>query len=626
MRNYLNQKTRDVDSVVGTVNQLLMAAGSQKPILIRCLIFSVISAITFGISLVLLFPFFAAIVNGQDWQLPFGGISVLLFISLVSRLFSESYDTKGYANLAIDELRKRLGQKLRQIPLLHLSNQRSGEINAVLVQSVNEAAGYGFMLMTTIIYAMIVPISAAIAMVFYDWRFAVVMLLVFPMAIPLYFWRRKAFRRGFSILAEANGQLKGEAIEFIQGLDVLKSTGELENKQSTFADIAHDVAKIQAYGTKKGEIPNLMITSTVQLGLVFIILLGIFLVGGGSASYFLLATAIIIIARVTDLLNFFVQMSSLLEIFVIGCEKLQQLLSQPDLPEKHCDKMPTSFDITFENVDFVYQATQIGEADHKDKLAKNAQSSKEIFALHNINVTIPERSFTALVGHSGSGKTTLTRMILRHADVIKGAVKIGGVDIREMTQKQLMEMISVVFQDVYLFQDTIMNNIRMARPDATDEEVVAAAEKAQCHEFIMKTAKGYDTPLLDLGSSLSGGEKQRIAIARAILKDAPILILDEPTAALDTKNELLVQRALDALLVNKTILVIAHRLSTIVGAHQILVMEEGAIIEQGEHEALLAKKGRYYEFWNTQHIATNNDQNGALKSVVLDDPSIGAIL
>ena len=435
------------------------------------------------------------------------------------RLFSESYDTKGYANLAIHELRHRLGEKLRSIPLLSLSNQRSGEINAVLVQSVNEAAGYGFMLMTTIIYAMIVPISAAIAMVLYDWRFAVVMLLVFPMAIPLYFWRRKAFRRGFSILAEANGQLKGEAIEFIQGLDVLKSTGEVQNKQSTFAEVAHDVAKIQAYGTKKGEIPNLMITSTVQLGLILIVLLGIFLVQSGSASFFLLATAMVIIVRVTDLLNFFVQMSSLLEIFVIGCEKLQHMLSQKDLPEKACRNMPTHYDITFDHVDFAY---------NKDKIA-----------LQDIDVAIPEKSFTALVGYSGSGKTTLTRMILRHDDVTKGSVKIGGVDIRDMTQNQLMGMVSVVFQDVYLFQDTILNNIRMAKPAATDEEVVAAAEKAQCHDFIMRTKLGYETVLSDLGSSLSGGEKQRIAIARAILKDAPILILDEPTAALDTKNELL---------------------------------------------------------------------------------------
>ncbi|MBP6345450.1 MAG: ABC transporter ATP-binding protein [Neisseriaceae bacterium] len=583
-RNYTNQKTRSVQSVWNTYGQLIHSAGDQKGKLLRCLGLATLTAVLFGVSLGLLYPFFEALV-AHDWPRlkPILALLVgLLFISSLLRMKSEDYDTKGYANKAIHQLRHDLGKKLREIPLLHLSSQRSGEINAILVQSVNEAAGYAFTLITSIIYGITIPIAAAVTLSVYDWRFAAIMLVVFPLSIPLYLWRRRAFRRGFSILAEANGQLKGEAIEYIQGLDVLKSTGQVQSKQSQFGQVAKDVAAIQKYGTKKGEVPNLIITSTVQIGLILIVLLGMVWVGGGSASYLLLATALVIVARASDMLNFFVQMSSLLEIFVIGSEKLQDLMAQPSLPERHCEAMPTRYDIQFEQVHFRYGA--------------EAKAS-----LSNVNLTIPEKSFTALVGSSGSGKTTLTRMILRYADPDAGSVKIGGVDVRDMSQSQLMSLIAVVFQDVYLFQDSILNNIRMAKPDAGDEEVIAAAQQAQCHEFISRLPQGYATPLADIGSSLSGGEKQRIAIARAILKDAPILILDEPTAALDTKNELAVQKALDALVKNKTILVIAHRLSTVVGAQQIFVLDGGAVVEQGQHQTLLAQQGQYAGFWQVQH-------------------------
>lgn len=583
-RNYTNQKTRTVQTVWNTYGQLIHSAGDQKGKLLRCLGLATLTAVLFGVSLGLLYPFFEALV-AQDWAQiqPILSLLVgLLLVSCLTRMWSEDYDTKGYANKAIHQLRHDLGKKLREIPLLHLSNQRSGEINAILVQSVNEAAGYAFTLITSIIYGIVIPLAAALTLGLYDWRFAAIMLVVFPLAIPLYLWRRRAFRRGFSILAEANGQLKGEAIEYIQGLDVLKSTGQVDSKQSQFSQVAKDVAAIQSYGTKKGEVPNLIITSTVQVGLVLIMLLGMIWVGGGSASYLLLATALVIVARASDMLNFFVQMSSLLEIFVIGSEKLQDLMAQPSLVEKQCAQMPTRYDIKFENVGFAY--------------GTDAKAS-----LRNVNLTIPEQSFTALVGSSGSGKTTLTRMILRYADPDTGSVKIGGVDVRDMSQSQLMSLIAVVFQDVYLFQDSILNNIRMAKPNAGDEEVMAAAKQAQCHEFISRLPEGYAMPLADIGSSLSGGEKQRIAIARAILKDAPILILDEPTAALDTKNELAVQKALDALVKNKTILVIAHRLSTVVGAQQIFVLDDGEVVEQGRHAQLLALKGQYAGFWQVQH-------------------------
>ncbi|MEO0599636.1 MAG: ATP-binding cassette domain-containing protein, partial [Chloroflexota bacterium] len=211
----------------------------------------------------------------------------------------------------------------------------------------------------------------------------------------------------------------------------------------------------------------------------------------------------------------------------------------------------------------------------------------------------------------GGGKTTLTKLITRYADPQKGCIKIGGIDIRSLKQQDLMQHISVVFQDVYLFDDTIRNNIRMAKPDATDDEVEAAAQTANCHEFISRLPDGYDTTVGEIGGALSGGERQRISIARAILKDAPIILLDEPTSALDTESEVAVQHAIDRLVEDKTVIVIAHRLSTVVAADLILVLEDGQIVERGDHNTLLDINGRYAAMWAAQqsarHWKVNNE-------------------
>lgn len=219
------------------------------------------------------------------------------------------------------------------------------------------------------------------------------------------------------------------------------------------------------------------------------------------------------------------------------------------------------YDINFENVSFTYE-------------------SQEETTINDVSFTMEERTMTAIVGDSGCGKNTLTKLLMRYADIEKGTIKIGGADIRYMSQDELMKHVSVVFQDVYLFDDTIINNIRMDSPNATDEEVAAAIKAAHCNDFINRLYKGYNTIIGDIGGNLSGGERQRISIARAILKKAAIVILDEPSAALDTESEVSVQQAIDELVEDKTVIVIAHRLSTIVGADQILVMDQGEIVER----------------------------------------------
>lgn len=583
MKEYINTDTRTTKSLLKTYIGLINAAGKQKKILIRSLIYTVISSCLFGVSLVLLYPLFAALeaksVTATVTHLII--VVVLLIGSFIFKVICERYDADGYSTLAVTELREKLGNKLRHISLDYLSQFRSGEINYLMMQSVNEAAVFTFMLLNIIIIGVVIPLSAAIALFFYSWQLSLMMLLVFPMAIPLYLWRRKAYRRGFSILAEANAKLKGEAVEFVQGLDVLKSTGQTEEKMTEFIKVTTDVANILRIGTKKGEKPNLIITIVIQVGLILIISLGAYLVNAATISYLLLASVLLIVARSTDVLNYFVQMSSMLESLVIGYEKLQELLNAPSLPEKKAEIMPDHYNIEFERVNFSYRG--------QDK-----------YVLKDISLQIPEKALTALVGASGCGKTTITKLILRFADVKSGSIKIGGIDIRDMSQSQLMSLVSVVFQDVYLFQDTIINNIRMAKLSASDEEVIEVCKQANCHEFIQNFRDGYQTQLNDIGKSLSGGERQRISIARAILKNAPILILDEPTAALDTENELAVQKVINKLVQGKTVLVIAHRLSTIIGAKQIVVIDKGAIVKSGTHQQLLQQDGIYKEFWHLQ--------------------------
>jgi ATP-binding cassette subfamily B protein len=223
--------------------------------------------------------------------------------------------------------------------------------------------------------------------------------------------------------------------------------------------------------------------------------------------------------------------------------------------------------------------------------------------LDNVTFHIPERGITALVGPSGSGKTTITNLIARFWDVDAGSVQVGGVDVRAMHTTTLQRQITMVFQDVYLFNDTIRANIAIGKPDATDAEIIAAAQAARCHDFIMALPDGYATMVGEGGATLSGGEKQRISIARALLKDAPIVMLDEATASIDPENEWLIQQAFDALAAEKTVIVIAHRLATLQRADQILVLDGGRLVQQGVHADLIAQEGLYRRFWHERERA-----------------------
>lgn len=276
--------------------------------------------------------------------------------------------------------------------------------------------------------------------------------------------------------------------------------------------------------------------------------------------------------------------SHTLEMMRAALDKLQTIKTANYIDEDSKDIVLNNFDISYQNVSFAY--------DHKN-------------VIENVSFSLPENSTLAIVGPSGSGKTTLCYLLARFYDVNHGSISIDGHDIREMTCDTLLRYISIVFQHVYLFHDTILNNIRFGRPEASIEEIKEAAKKAACHEFIENLPNGYNTMLGEGGSTLSGGEKQRLSIARAILKDAPIVILDEATASVDPENEHLIQQAISALVKGKTLIVIAHRLNTIQFADNILVIDQGKLVQQGTHEQLIEEEGIYKDFQKILNKTSN---------------------
>ncbi len=265
-----------------------------------------------------------------------------------------------------------------------------------------------------------------------------------------------------------------------------------------------------------------------------------------------------------------------------GLDRYDAVMKEEIIDADGTDIQLENFDVSFDNVTFAYEEENV---------------------LKNVSFEVKENSMTALVGKSGCGKTTVTNLIARFWDIQKGQIRVGGVDVKEMTSDSLLRNISMVFQDVYLFEDTIINNVKFGKPDATMEEVVEACKKARCYDFIQSLDNGFDTLVEEGGSSLSGGEKQRISIARAILKDAPIVLLDEATASVDPDNEKYIQQAITELIRNKTLIVIAHKLRTIKHASQIVVLDKGEITEIGNHDSLIAENGLYKELWDRRSVA-----------------------
>ena len=570
-----------------TLRQLLRSAQPHSRAFARSLWMILTAAILHGLALACIIPLFQALLDGHtpNWHTALLWLVLILLLTLTVQTLrwqAQDFDYDGMQADAIHNLRTRLGEQLRRMPLLKLQSRRTGELSAVLLGNVDENLNCTLTICGGLINGVVTPLVSALATLLWDWKLGLAMLLVFPAIIPLHRWRRPQQQKVVRELNDAHTRCHGDIIEYTQGLAVLRASRATGSHAGQLQDTVEWLERLQVNSQRQGIKANVVISSVTEAGMLLIMAAGVTWVTQGQLDLTTLAAVTIMLVRFAEPLALVFIMTGIIEHIETALIQIDELLAIEPLPQQTPAQVPQQFDIRFDDVTFAYEARPV---------------------LSGFSATLPARSMTALVGPSGGGKTTVTRLLMRHADPQHGTVTIGGVDVRAIEPERLNRLVSVVFQDVYLFDDTVLANIRMARPEATDAEVHAAARAAHCLEFIERLPQGWNTRIGETGGRLSGGERQRLSIARALLKDAPIVVLDEPTAALDTESERAVQRAIETLVKNRTVIVIAHRLSTIAGAGQIIVVDQGKALETGTHEALLADNGRYAALWAAQQRA-----------------------
>ncbi|GAA0584153.1 ABC transporter ATP-binding protein [Kribbella sandramycini] len=520
--------------------------------------------------------------TGRAWMWV-GALAVLVVVEglLRAREQAFNYDTWPYVTQAI---RRSLGERLRAMPQQELGRRAAGDLTTLVGSNVISASTSISLLSTLFVQIVTVPAVVGLVVLLVDWRLGAVLAVAVVLAIPMFRWIQRMSNLGFRSVNEADAAAADRIVEYVQGLPVLKATGQAGADSPRLVEVLTEQQHTQSAANRSATVPVAGAQLLVQLAMVALVVVGAALVLDAELTVPLLVAVIVAAARFAEPLAVAAVLVKVFELSEAALSRIGAVLAIEPLPVKAGGSAPTSFDVRFEGVSFSY--------DGQEKL------------LRGVDLVVPERSLTALVGPSGSGKTTITKLITRYADPQEGVVRIGGVDLATLAPEELLRHVAVVFQDVYLFDDTIRANIAMGRPDATDDEIQEAARAANVHTFVDRLPHGYDTRVGEIGSALSGGERQRISIARAILKDAPIVLLDEPTAALDTESEVVVQEAIDHLVKGKTVVVIAHRLSTVVGADQIVVIEDGVVAQSGRHAALIADgNGRYARMWQAQLAA-----------------------
>ena len=543
-----------------------------------------------GILYLLMYGLMGTLTDGAPLPGPalfLGLVIAFVILSFVTHL-QQYHATYGLVYNEVKTTRLSLAERLRKLPLGYFGKRDLADLTETLMGDVNRMEHVWSHVLGYLYGAYISTAIIAVCLLVYDWRLAIACLWGVPVAFGLLFGTRKISARASERTKQAAIRVSDGIQEALENVREIRATNQEERYLAGLNQKIDDHEKVTIQGELGTGIFVNAASVIMRLGVATTILAGASLIVSGQIDFMLLFLFLLVITRVYA--PFDQSLALIAELFVsqVSADRMNEIYNTPTA-EGVERFQPKGHDIVFDHVGFAYDKKKV---------------------LDGVSFTAREGEVTALVGPSGSGKSTCARLAARLWDVTEGTIRVGGVDISTVDPEALLTDYSMVFQDVVLFDDTVMENIRLGKRGATDEEVRAAAEAANCGEFIRRLPQGYDTPIGENGAKLSGGERQRISIARALLKNAPIVLLDEATASLDVENETKVQGALSRLLAGKTVLVIAHRMRTVAGADHIVVLENGHVAEQGTPAELMERGGLYRRMVELQSESARWKLNG----------------